>query len=269
MSPTEHRPHNAGVAGSSPAPATTVPPVPTSGYTSGGGIPTTTRETSGTPNGTPGISARHRRRIHQDGPTRNGYMSEARLAKRWGRSANTLVGWRTRPHQQMQPLEWHVLDDVYYYDFAFILEYEQGKVHSALRPVSMRGTPFPPVGYVTWEEFEATKPVVQAELPLPYSATRQALSAELQDADPEEAARRVDNILTMLDAGRSGAAVPAPEVRRFKSITISAGYALAIGSDDTAWYAEVIGGLQFAVWKPVAALPQHDPLLATIARRAA
>lgn len=79
------------------------------------------------------------------GPHRPGFLSEAELAARWGRSPNTLNGWRTRPTLSREPIPCECWGIYVYYRIDVIWWYEQQPAHAGVRSVALRGTPFPPL----------------------------------------------------------------------------------------------------------------------------
>jgi hypothetical protein len=168
-----------------------------------------------------------RARKGSDGPLRDGYLTEAALAARWSRSTNTLVGWRTRPHASHDPIPFELFGGVVYYAVETIRAYEADPRHASVRPQALRATPFPPLPITLREAAAITRvtspAAVQAELPL---------------CSPGE-------VLPF-------------ESRAFERLTISAGYALAVASDGTAWFAEVLGGLLALQWKRVPDLPLDE-----------
>jgi hypothetical protein len=179
------------------------------------------------------------------GPSRPGFLTECQLADRWHRSFNTLVGWRTRPlpNRNVLRYEWH--DGSVYYPIPVIEAFEADPANAWIRPADRRSLPLPPLttlGHTkeTWadamEAVRRGRAALQPELPLSLAP---------------------------------GTVEVIPPPRRFASLRIEAGYALAIASDGTAFYAPVLGGLDFLTWQPVRSLPEDDELLARFSRRAA
>jgi hypothetical protein len=174
-------------------------------------------------------------RGRSDGPAIARHLTEALLADRWHRSTNTLVGWRTRRLVGRREIPATMIGRVWYYADEVIESVESDPTCVWVRPAEYRSQPLPPLRRVSVPESVTMSQ--QAELPL-----------SLMPGDVE----------WML---------PAPA--GFAQLRIESGYALAIGADGRAFFAPVLGGLEFLTWTPVASLPTEDELVSRFARRVA
>jgi hypothetical protein len=189
------------------------------------------------------------------GPSRPGFLTECQLADRWHRSFNTLVGWRTRPlpNRNVLRYEWH--DGSVYYHITVIEAFEADPANAWIRPADRRSLPLPPLTFES--QVERLKQTV-ADLTPPPPKFSHPIAFPTSPAQPE---------LPLSLAPGSTDHVPPP--RGFKSLRVEAGYALAIATDDTAFFASVLGGLEYLNWVPVRSLPSDDEILARFTRRAA
>jgi hypothetical protein len=192
-----------------------------------------------------------------------GYLTENQLAARWGRSTNTLVGWRTRLAKGRPPIEVELINGVWCYRFAVIDYVEARDEYRWIRPVELRGMALPPLrgsldGAVKERLAENARHLSEVVASDQLSA-RVAAAAKARGVEQPE--------LPLSLAPGTVEVIPPP--RRFASLRIEAGYALAIATDGTAFYAPVLGGLDFLTWQLVRSLPEDDELLARFARRAA
>lgn len=197
------------------------------------------------------FSGAKRPRGRSSGTVPPGYLSEADLAARWSRSTNTLVGWRTRCSDARERIAVELIGGVWCYRVETITAVESDPAFAWIRPLDRRHVPLPPLPYLTFDQaYEDRRrdfATVVRHLTVP---TPEPLQPELP---------------LSLPAGY-GEVLPAP--LGFKALRIEAGYALAIATDDSAWFASVLGGLEFISWRPVAALPQGDDMRARFGRAA-
>jgi hypothetical protein len=206
------------------------------------------------------------------------HLSEHELATRWGRSTNTLVGWRTRLAAGRTRIPAVLIDGLWCYRVDVIQAVEADPHFAWIRPRALRGTPLP--DFPTRSDLQTAR-FVHATAVAPVAETTpleqlEQLRQTVADLTPEKLtfsfpiAFPKDSVQPelplSLPAGRVEV-MPAP--RGFASIRIEAGYALAIATDNTAFFATVLGGLEFVTWHPVASLPSDDEIHARFARRAA
>jgi hypothetical protein len=201
------------------------------------------------------ISGAKRPRGRSSGPVPAGYLSEADLAARWSRSTNTLVGWRTRRAEGRTRIPFELIGGVWCYSFQVITAVEADPAFAWIRPADQRGTMLLPLPYGRVEE----APLAPATPPLVHPlASRDKQWPAFRGGEP------LQPELPLVERSAEAEALELARScrpRGFKSITIVAGYALAIAADDQAYFASVLGGLEFITWKPVAALPPSDTLL--------
>lgn len=110
------------------------------------------RETQPADVATPRTPSGRLPRASSHGPERLGYLSEAQLAERWGRSVNTLVGWRTRQQAGRQLIPVRQLDGAWYYHFTTINGVEADASFDWVRPAKLRGVELPPLTVLAQEE---------------------------------------------------------------------------------------------------------------------
>jgi hypothetical protein len=204
------------------------------------------------------ISGAKRPRGRSSGPVPAGYLSEADLAARWSRSTNTLVGWRTRLAEGRTRIPVELIGGVWCYSFQVITAVEADSAFAWIRPADERGTMLLPLPYGRVEE----APLAPATPPLVHPlASRDKQWPAFRGGEPLQ-----PELPLSLPAGRVEV-VPAP--RGFSQLRIEAGYALAIATDGAAFFAPVLGGLEYLNWVPVRSLPEDDELLARFTRRSA
>jgi hypothetical protein len=192
-----------------------------------------------------------------------GYLTEAELAARWGRSTNTLVGWRTRLAKGRPPIEVELINGVWCYAFDVIYVVERLDVYRWIRPLELRGTPLPPLR----AKLEDPAPIFAAKdaVFLPNMVHDDSLAARIGAAAKARGLEEAQLPLAL----PAGTIEMDPPPRGFRSLRIEAGYAVAIATDHTAYFAPVLGGLEFVSWHPVKALPSDDELRIRLTRRIA
>jgi hypothetical protein len=193
------------------------------------------------------ISGAKRLRGRSSGPVPAGYLSEADLAARWSRSTNTLVGWRTRLAEGRTRIAHSLIGGVWCYSFHVIATVEADPAFAWIRPADQRDQLLPDLPVLDAPATPSpVHPLARLDKQWPAFSDGEPLQPELPLVDRSAEAEALARTF---------------RPRGFKSITIVAGYAIAIAVDDQAYFASVLGGLEFITWKPVAALPPSDSLL--------